>query len=122
MRSPCFGQACQKPNFVCFTKLMAPALLKQAWPETALPTRTFPLVSVVTVPLKSYSVEPLLHEPCPGEVGLPENVVVPLPFPFQVIVPPVAKEVATALPLPRPPVQPLNVIVPVSLPEALVHV
>jgi len=100
---------------------MAPLELKHARPETALPTVTFPLVSAVTDPVASSSVEPWLHPPWPGELTVTENVVVPLCLPFQVIVPPLARDAAGALPVPRPALHPFTVRVPVAVPVALVH-
>ena len=85
---------------VCFTRLMAPLELKHARPETALPTVTFPLVSAVTDPVASSSVEPWLHPPWPGELTVTENVVVPLCLPFQVIVPPLAETQPARYPYP----------------------
>ena len=62
----------QNTNLVCFTRVMAPLGLTQALPETAVPTRTFSLVSAVTVPVKMYSVEPLLQAPLP-DYGEPDR-------------------------------------------------
>ena len=53
----------QRLRVVCLTRLMLPEALMQALPDTAVPVSAAGEVSAVTVPVKSYSVDPDLQLP-----------------------------------------------------------